>query len=96
MNQTTNYNKVNKNNSRPQILCPHCKKNLLKIRSSQQVHPLLKDIWLSCPNIFCAFTAKGHIEITHTCSASATPDPKIYLPTFLEMRASNDENPEHE
>ena len=33
-----------------------------------------------------------HIEITHTISPSAAPDPKIHIPTLLELKATNDEN----
>ncbi|WP_151710578.1 ogr/Delta-like zinc finger family protein [Acinetobacter brisouii] len=93
---TTNvpFNKMNKNNSRPQIDCPHCKTTKLKIRSSEQTHPLLKSIWLTCPNLFCGFTCGGHIEITHTCSPSSTPDPNIKLPTLLEIKAANDDTRE--
>jgi len=74
-----NYNKINKNNSRPQLVCPHCKVTNLKIRSSEQRHPLLKDVWLTCPNLFCGFTCGGHIE-------------KIHIPTLLELKSANDEN----
>lgn len=91
MNSPDNYNKINKNNSRPQITCPHCKSTNLKIRSSEQRHPLLKDVWLTCPNLFCGFTCGGHIEITHTISPSAAPDPKIHIPTLLELKSANDE-----
>ena len=85
------YNKINKNNSRPQIKCPHCKSTNLKIRTSEQRHPLLKEIWLTCPNLFCGFTCRGHIEITHTISPSASPDPEIYIPTLLQLQAANDD-----
>lgn len=96
MNSPNNYNTINKNNSRPQIICPHCKSNNLKIRSSEQRHPLLKDVWLTCPNLFCGFTCGGHIEITHTISPSASPDAKIHIPTLLEIKAANDEKREQD
>lgn len=87
MEEGKRYNTLNKNNARPQIMCPHCKKTNLKIRSSEQRHPLLKDIWLACPNFLCGFTCRGHIEITHSISPSATPDPSIFIPTFQQILA---------
>ena len=97
MSQNLQYNKINKNNGRPQMPCPHCQATTLRIRSSQQNHPLLKKIWLQCPNLMCGFTCGGHIEITHTISPSAMPNPSIHLPTLKELmehKAANDEENE--
>ena len=94
MQQNLEYNKINKNNGRPQILCPHCQVSKLRIRSSEQNHPLLKVLWLQCPNLLCGFTCGGHIELTHTISPSATPNSSIYLPTLKQLqqlKAANDE-----
>lgn len=87
-----------KNNARPQLLCPHCTANNLRIRSSNQKHPLLKTIFLQCPNIYCGFTCSGNIEITHEISPSAAPNPEVNLMTLKEItgrKAVNDENMEN-
>ncbi|WP_228146954.1 ogr/Delta-like zinc finger family protein [Acinetobacter sp. ANC 4204] len=88
------FNKINKNNSRPKLVCPHCKTTVLKIRTSEQKHPLLKEIRLQCPNLSCSFSCVGHIELIYTLSPSATPDPSVQLPTIQELKelkAANDE-----
>lgn len=85
--------------ARPQLLCPHCAANNLRIRSSNQKHPLLKTIFLQCPNIYCGFTCSGNIEITHEISPSAMPNPEIKLMTLKEItgrKAANDENIDNE
>lgn len=90
----SNSTNKTKNNSRPQILCPHCQLVNLKIRSSEQKHSLLKVINLQCPNLFCGFSCGGNIEITHTISPSASPNPNIALLTLkeiMELKASNQE-----
>ena len=87
-----------KNNARPQLLCPHCTATNLRIRSSNQKHPLLKTIFLQCPNIYCGFTCSGNIEITHEISPSALPNPEVKLMTLKEItgrKAANDENMEN-
>ena len=82
-------------NSRPQLKCPHCEKVNLKIRHSEQRHPLLKAIWFQCPNLFCGFTGGGNLEITHQISPSAIPNAEVSLMTFkalTERKAANDDN----
>ena len=82
--------------ARPQILCPHCRLANLRIRSSEQVHPLLKKIWLQCDNLHCGFTCGGNIEITYQISPSVIPNCNIRLQTLDEIKAArkaaNDEN----
>lgn len=83
-----------KNNARPQLLCPHCKATNLQIRSSEQDHLLLKKIWFQCKNILCGFTCGGNIEITHEISPSATPNSEVRLMTLKEItgrKAANDD-----
>lgn len=92
------FNKTNADSSRPRMICPHCKVTNLKIRSSEQKHPLLKEIRLQCPNILCSFSCVGNIELTYVISPSATPDPSIQLPTIQELKelkAANDDCIEH-
>ncbi|WP_038343019.1 ogr/Delta-like zinc finger family protein [Acinetobacter sp. A47] len=92
--QTETYNRINKNNGRPQINCPHCQNHHLKIRSSQQKHPLLKEIRLQCPNFECSFSCVANIELMYTVSPSGIPNPSINLPTFKvlkQLQAANDE-----
>ncbi|ELO6156185.1 ogr/Delta-like zinc finger family protein [Escherichia coli] len=88
------YNTINKNNSRPKMVCPHCKTSVLKIRTSEQKHALLKEIRLQCPNLTCSFSCVGNIELIYTLSPSAMPDPSIQLPTIQQLKerkAANDE-----
>lgn len=92
MSEANKYNKINKNNARPQLLCPHCESTNLRIRSSQQEHKLLKRIWLQCPNLFCGFSCGGNIEITHELSPSATPNPAVQLMTLKEIALLKAEN----
>lgn len=86
-----------KTTARPQLRCPHCKENNLRIRSSEQEHALLKKIFLQCPNLFCSFSCGGIIEITHEISPSAIPDANVRLRTFKELtsrQAANDDSAE--
>lgn len=79
--------------SKRQFKCPHCV-SALAIRSSREEHAILKTLWFQCSNVHCGFTCGGHIEITHTISPSAIPNPSIQLPTLkelLELKAANDE-----
>ena len=76
------------------MICPHCKTSVLKIRTSEQKHLLLKEIRLQCPNLACSFACVGNIELTYVLSPSATPDPAIQLPTLKELKerkAANDD-----
>ncbi|WP_336032979.1 ogr/Delta-like zinc finger family protein [Acinetobacter bereziniae] len=93
MSQTQLQLKINKSSSRPQLLYPHCQSTNLRIRSSEQNHPLLKNIWLRCPNLFCGSTCGGNIEITHQISPSATPNPSFN--EVILLKVANDENMEN-
>lgn len=76
------------------MVCPHCKTSVLKIRTSEQKHALLKEIRLQCPNLICSFSCVGNIELIYTLSPSAMPDPSIQLPTIQQLKerkAANDE-----
>lgn len=61
------------------LVCPHCMKKSLVIRSSNQECPTLKSIWVQCQNLDCGFTGKGYTEITHETSPSAIPNQNIRL-----------------
>ena len=59
--------------------CPHCH-GPARVRTSELPHPLMKKLTYQCQNVACGHTFVGHLEITHTLSPSATPNPAIDLP----------------
>lgn len=56
--------------------CPHCKTTAL-IRSSKEVHPLMREQFFQCQSVACGHTFKATQEIVATVSPSAMPDPEI-------------------
>lgn len=74
--------------------CPHCQ-NSMHIKSSREMHALLRNIFLQCSNYTCSFSAGAILEITHQISPSATPNPNIQLQTLdqinADRKAANDE-----
>lgn len=73
--------------------CPHCASVML-IRTSKNIHPLLKILYLQCKNYQCGFSCAASVEIVHTISPSASPNPEIVLLTLAEImqrKACNDD-----
>lgn len=72
--------------------CPHCEA-LMLVRTSKNIHPLLKTLYLQCKNFECGFTCAASLEIVHTISPSASPNPEIVLLTLkeiMDLKACND------
>lgn len=61
------------------IRCPHCG-HAIRVRNSIGMHPLFRSMYLQCTNVNCGATYRGQLEITHTMSPSACPNPDIHLP----------------
>ena len=56
--------------------CPHCK-SVAFIRTSKEVHPLMREQFFQCQSVACGHTFKVTQEIVATVSPSAMPDPEI-------------------
>lgn len=65
--------------------CPHCK-SWASVRSSVEVTPLLREMFLICKNAACGHTFAAATEINRTLSPSATPDPAILIPLSPHVR----------
>lgn len=59
--------------------CPHCHAPA-KVRTSEQLSPLLRKSWLCCQNLECGHTFVTFTEFCYTLSPSATPRPGLALP----------------
>lgn len=59
--------------------CPHCK-GPATIRTSEEVTPLLRELFVVCRNPACGHTFVAATEIHRTLSPSAMPDPAVRLP----------------
>lgn len=61
------------------LVCPHCQQPM-RLRSSVGMHPLMRALYIQCTNEACGWTGTGSMEITHTLSPAAQPNPGIALP----------------
>ncbi|STY82504.1 MULTISPECIES: ogr/Delta-like zinc finger family protein [Moraxella] len=61
-------------------ICPHCKKNSVRIRSSRQEHALLRRMWVQCTNLSCSWSGTMSCEYDGEMSPSGIPDSNIKLP----------------
>lgn len=72
------------------IDCPHCK-GPARVRTSRAVTPTYRQLHLACLDTLCGHTFAGSIEILHTISPSACPDPAVHLRIAPpRRRAAND------
>jgi hypothetical protein len=67
------------------IECPHCQWPSV-VRSSRPVTKLTREYAYCCTNYECGHTFVAHMEIKHTVSPSATPDPSVNLPVSVHVR----------
>lgn len=67
------------------IGCPHCEWPSV-VRSSRPVTKLTREYAFACTNYECGHTFVAHMEIKHTVSPSATPDPSVNLPMSTHVR----------
>lgn len=65
--------------------CPHCQCPSV-IRTSDQMSRLTRQYMFCCVNAECGHTFVGMLEISHTLSPSATPDPSVNLPLSSHVR----------
>lgn len=63
----------------PTIACPHCDTRA-KVRSSEQMTSLVRELRFTCDNDACGHTFLGTLEITRTITPSARPNPAVNLP----------------
>ena len=63
------------------MICPHCEKNTLRVRSSKQPHPLLKILYFQCRDVDCGFTCQANLEIKHQISPPSLANPNINIPS---------------
>lgn len=61
------------------IPCPHCG-GYARIRSSSQISPVCRELYLACTNEECGWRGKAGLEITWTLAPSQQPDPKVRIP----------------
>lgn len=59
--------------------CPHCD-GQLKIRDSDQLHPLMRKVYARCMNEACGFSAIGRFELDYELAPSQMARPSISLP----------------
>lgn len=62
--------------------CPHCSSKAT-IRTSRDVTRTTRELYLQCENFRCGHTWKSILTVQHTIVPSATPDPRVYLPSRL-------------
>lgn len=66
-------------NSTLSIKCPHCKSKAAT-RTSREITPVYRELYLQCSNIDCGHTYKAALSVVATVSPSAMPDPRIVIP----------------
>lgn len=69
--------------SKASFICPHCKSNLT-LRTSKKESNLFRVAYYQCSNIFCGFTARCEMTLTHQVTPSQQPDPAVNLPRYME------------
>lgn len=75
-------------NKKAKWRCPHCRWPLI-IRTSEEVHALLRHEYLACSNLVCGFTGSAGNELMYQLSPSALPNPAVSLPIApSKMRAA--------
>lgn len=69
------------------IQCPHCD-GTAKIRTSQQVTRLVRNLHAQCQDVECGHTFGVQLQVTHTISPSARPRDGVDL-RIAPPRAAN-------
>ena len=74
------------------IKCAHCAAKAA-VRTSREISPIYREIYLQCTNIVCGHTFKASFSVVCTISPSAIPDPRVNLPIVsAKPRPANDDN----
>lgn len=63
----------------PSIACPHCS-GRCKVRDSQEVTKLVRELRLTCNNDDCGHTFVAQLSVIRTIRPAAEPNPEIHLP----------------
>lgn len=75
----------------PSISCPHCG-SATKIRTSEGVSPLLRQLRFRCENDECGHVFAADLVVVRTIVPSASPNPAIRLPLAARSpRPANDD-----
>lgn len=75
----------------PPIRCPHCHTGT-RVRSSEQVTPLIREVRYLCDNDDCGHLFVAQIAIVRTVRRSLSPRPGIDLPVLPHLRPANDDH----
>lgn len=59
--------------------CPHCG-TWSTVRNSEYYAPLVRAVFFQCRQLHCGHTWKAHLEVIHTITPSAVPNPNINIP----------------
>ncbi len=75
------------------INCPHCGERL-KVRTSRDASSIVRELYLQCENVQCAFTCKAHLALVNTIAPSMVQKKGVYIPMsrVAEKRAADKEN----
>ncbi len=73
------YDLVEDEGSRRRQRCPICN-GPARIRHSQQVTPLIKDLYCQCDNVDCGLTWKAQMEIIYVLSPSMIVNAEVEIP----------------
>ena len=69
--------------------CPHCE-GPARIRQSRTFTALFRELKYICLDADCGHTFRAELQITHTISPSARPNPGVRLPLWQPTFANND------
>lgn len=76
---TEPYDMIVDEGAKRRIRCPVCNSSS-RIRSSQQVTPLVKEYFCQCDNVDCGLTWKAQMSVIYALSPSAMFNPEVDIP----------------
>ncbi len=83
---TQSTGRVPLGHSRGRVQCPHCRAPL-KVRDSESLTPLCREIRYQCSNLECGGTYVADLTISRMIAPSQLPNPRIKLPVGPLTRA---------
>lgn len=72
-------NRLHDKHARLQHLCPHCG-TVAVCRSSREITPLTRELYVQCCNIDCGHTWRSVLSIVATIAPSQCPNPQVFVP----------------
>ena len=72
-------NRLRDQQARLQHICPHCG-NVAICRSSREMSPLTRELYVQCCNVHCGHTWRALLSIIAIISPSQTPNPGVFVP----------------